>query len=146
MDLLFPWRRAAADLKACCGKEKKYKSKRSTLGLANKGCLGLWSHVAVQLIKLMPKGESFLVLAWTPLNWFRELIRGKKTLHLCFLPCRFSPRPDGPAWTHQPSHPFHDLWPPSELDCDLNCTLSKGDLASPCWGRRSLPNTQIWAL
>lgn len=45
------------------GKGGKKKSKRSTLGLANKGCLGLWSHVAVQLISLMPKGERFLVLA-----------------------------------------------------------------------------------
>jgi len=38
-------------------------SKKSALGLANKGCLGLQPHVAVQLISLMPKGERFLVLA-----------------------------------------------------------------------------------
>lgn len=45
------------------GNEKKKKSKRSTLGLADKGCLGSWSHVAVQLISLMAEGEKFLVLA-----------------------------------------------------------------------------------
>lgn len=45
------------------GKGNKKKSRRSTLGLADKGCLGSWSHVAVQLVSLMAGGERFLVLA-----------------------------------------------------------------------------------
>lgn len=50
-------------LKRLLWERGKIKLKRSSLGLANKGCLGLQSHVVVQLISLMPKGERFLVLA-----------------------------------------------------------------------------------